>query len=117
MSHRRFEIFGHHEGYKPEDVWGHAEPMHLEMREILGKILKGMSHMATKAQLDKLQADVATLIDAGVAEITAAIAAAQRVPPEQADAAIDELDTKVTAATQSLKDAAAALALPPASPA
>lgn len=70
--------------------------------------------MATKAQIDKFMADVIALIDAGVAEITAAVAAAQTVPPEQADAAIDDLDAKVMAATQSLKDAAAALAPPPA---
>ncbi len=69
--------------------------------------------MATQAQLDKLAADVAALIDAGVAEIAAAVAAAQTASN---DPAIDALDTKVTAATKAMTDAAAALALPPAAP-
>jgi hypothetical protein len=69
--------------------------------------------MATKAQLDKFEADVQALIDAGVAEITAAVAAAQAASN---DPAIDALDTKVTAATQAMKDAAASLTPPPASP-
>lgn len=70
--------------------------------------------MATKAQLDKFVADVQALIDAGVAEITAAVAAAQNASP---DPAIDALDAKVTAATKALTDAAAALTPPPPSPA
>lgn len=70
--------------------------------------------MATKEQLDKLATDVAALIDAGVAEITAAVAAAQG---QSADPAIDALDSRVTAATQALTDAAAKLANPPAPPA
>lgn len=74
-----------------------------------------LNHMATQAQLDKLKADIAALIQAGVEEINAAVAAAQNVPPEKADAAIDDLDTQVTAATQALTDAAAKLRLPPAS--
>lgn len=65
--------------------------------------------MATKEQLDKLTADVADLITAGVAEITAAVAAAQR---QSSDPAIDDLDNRVTAATQTLKDAAAQLQAP-----
>lgn len=73
--------------------------------------------MATQAQLDKLKTDVGDLIAAAVDEITAAVAAAQAVPPEKADAAIDELDTQVTATTQTLKDTAAKLRLPPAAPA
>lgn len=68
--------------------------------------------MATKAQLDKLATDVAALIDAGVAEITAAVAAAQAASN---DPAIDTLDTKVTDATKAMQDAAASLKLPPAS--
>lgn len=67
--------------------------------------------MATKEQLDKLRVDVAALITAGVAEITAAVAAAQTASP---DPAIDQLDKDVTAATQGLTDAAAKLSSPPA---
>jgi hypothetical protein len=70
--------------------------------------------MATKAQLDKLQTDIAALIQAGVDEITAAVAAAQTASP---DPAIDTLDTAVTTATDNLKAAAAALTIPPATPA
>lgn len=66
--------------------------------------------MATKEQLDKLRVDVAALITAGVAEITAAVAAAQAASP---DPAIDQLDSDVTAATQTLTDAAAKLTTPP----
>jgi hypothetical protein len=80
----------------------------------LDLINRRIDQMATKAQIDKFMADVVALIDAGVAEITAAVAAAQK---ESTDPAIDALDTKVTAATQALKDAAAALAPPPATPA
>lgn len=72
--------------------------------------------MATQAQLEKLKLDIAALIQAGVDEINAAVAAAQAVPPEKADAAIDQLDTDVTAATQALTDAAAKLKMPPAAP-
>ena len=83
MSHRHFEIFGHHEGYKPEDVWGHAEPMHLEMREILGKILH------------KLEKIMATLAD-----VTAAVAR----NTDAEDAAL----TYLKDISQKLKDALAA---------
>lgn len=62
--------------------------------------------MATQAQTDKLLADVATLIDAGVDEIAAAIAAAQNQSP---DPAIDAADARVTTATDNLKAAAAVL--------
>lgn len=65
--------------------------------------------MATKAQLDKFVADVQALIAAGVAEITAAVAAAQGASP---DPAIDALDTQVTTATANLTAAAAALTPP-----
>jgi len=66
--------------------------------------------MATQAQLTKFTADVQALIAAGVAEITAAIAAAQAASP---DPAIDTADAAVTAATQNMTAAAAAL-VPPA---
>jgi len=84
----------------------HAEVM-AAIRNLRDLITRGFSNMATKEQLDKLAADVAALIEAGVAEITAAIAAAQRQSP---DPAIDALDSRVTAATKTLTDAAAALA-------
>lgn len=67
--------------------------------------------MATKDQLDKLRTDVAALITEAVQDITAAVSAAQNASP---DPAIDQLDTDVTTATQTLKDAAAKLANPPA---
>lgn len=67
--------------------------------------------MATKEQLDKLRIDVAALITEAVTDITAAVAAAQQ---SSNDPAIDQLDTDVTTATQTLKDAAAKLASPPA---
>ena len=63
--------------------------------------------MATAEQLAKLSTDIAALIQAGVAEITAAVAAAQAASP---DPAIDTLDTAVTTATQGLLDAAGKLA-------
>lgn len=66
--------------------------------------------MATKEQLDKLRIDVAALITEAVTDITAAVAAAQQ---SSNDPAIDQLDTDVTTATQTLKDAAAKLASPP----
>ena len=65
--------------------------------------------MATQAQIDKLKNDIVALIGAGVAEIKAAVAAAQTASN---DPAIDDLDTQVTAATKSLTDAAAALVPP-----
>lgn len=73
--------------------------------------LERINVMATKEQLDKLRVDVAALITAGVAEITAAVAAAQTASP---DPAIDQLDTDVTAATANLTAAAAKLTTPPA---
>ena len=72
-------------------------------------ILERLNKMATQAQIDKLKTDVAALITAGVAEITAAVAAAQTASP---DPAIDTLDASVTAATQGLTDAAAKLTAP-----
>lgn len=77
----------------------------------VGLILERMDDMATKAQLDKFTADVQALIDAGIAEITAAVAAAQNASP---DPAIDALDAKVTAATDAMKAAASSLTPPPA---
>lgn len=77
-----------------------------ELRDL---VTERFDTMATKEQLDKLAADVADLITAGVAEITAAVAAAQR---QSNDPAIDDLDNRVTAATQTLKDAAAQLQAP-----
>lgn len=74
-------------------------------------ILEGMTHMATAAQLAALQADVAALITAAVAEINVAVAAAQAASP---DPAIDALDASVKTTTQQLTDAAARLANPPA---
>lgn len=94
-------------------VWADAPDHAVEIRHILGLILERQNHMATQAQLDKLKTDIAALIQAASDEITAAVAAAQAVPPEKADAALDTLDTQVTDATQKLKDAAAALKLPP----
>lgn len=63
-------------------------------------------NMATDEQVTKLRTDIADLITAATDEITAAVAAAQNKSP---DPAIDELDRQVTAETQTLKDAAAAL--------
>ncbi len=77
----------------------------------LGVIIKQQEVylMATQAQIDKLTTDVAALITAGVAEINAAVAAAQNA---SADPAIDKLDADVQAATQGLTDAAAKLTAP-----
>lgn len=80
----------------------------------LDLIIERLDLMATKEQLDKLTADVAALITAGVAEINAAVAAAQTASN---DPAIDQLDAQVTAATKALTDAAAKFANPPAAPA
>lgn len=77
----------------------------------LNLIMEGLDAMATKEQLDKLRVDVAALITAGVAEISAALAVAQNASN---DPAIDQLDTDVQAATQALTDAAAKLSNPPA---
>lgn len=76
-----------------------------ELRDLIPKQTEKII-MATQAQTDKLLADVAALIDAGVDEIAAAIAAAQSQSP---DPAIDAADSRVTAATDNLKAAAAAL--------
>lgn len=73
--------------------------------------LERLNVMATQAQLDKLKNDIAALIQAAVDEIAAAVTAAQQASP---DPAIDALDEQVTATTQKLTDAAAALRLPPA---
>lgn len=96
----------------------HFHRLHTDLHEVKAGInkvadllIEGFKHMATKAQLDQLTTDVAALIDAGVAEITAAIAAAQNATP---DPAVDALDTRVTAATKGLTDAATALKNPPA---
>lgn len=107
----------HHRHRSP---WDEAPPWDAEIGYGVGLIIKTLERMentmATQAQLDKFKADVAALIQASADEILAAVAAAQRVPPEQADAAIDALDTQVTAATQALTDAAAKLKLPPPAP-
>ena len=86
-----------------------ASPLDLEIYFMLALIIEGLNNMATKDQIDKLRTDVAALITAGVAEINAAVAAAQKASP---DPAIDQLDTDVTAATQNLTDAAAKLSTP-----
>lgn len=83
----------------------------------LHDIQRKVSLMATKEQLDKFKADVAAMIDAAADEIKAAFAAAQAVPPADADAALDALDVQVQQTTQSLKDDAAKLRTPPAAPA
>lgn len=103
----RFRNRDHHDGSQVED----------RLRVItkqLDLIIRTMeTTMATKEQLDKLRTDVAALITEAVQDITAAVAAAQSASP---DPAIDQLDTDVTTATQTLKDAAAKLANPPATP-
>lgn len=106
----------HHPGQRRHDnPWADATPPEIELgigvALILDTLKRMENTMATKAQIDKFVADVSALIDAGVAEITAAVAAAQNASP---DPAIDALDAKVTAATQALKDATAALQPPPA---
>lgn len=93
------------------DSGNEAPPWAVPIFESLGLIIERNHRMATKEQLDKLRVDVAALITAGVAEITAAVSAAQSSSP---DPAIDQLDTDVTAATQALTDAAAKLTNPPA---
>ena len=90
-----------------------ASPLSVEIYFMLAHIIERLDTMATQAQLTKLATDVAALITAGVAEITAAVAAAQTASP---DPAIDDLDNKVTAATQVLTTAAATLTNPPANP-
>jgi hypothetical protein len=105
-----------HPGHRHHDnPWGEATAAEIEIGIGVALILETLNRMentmATKEQLDKLTTDVAALIDAGVAEITAAIMAAQKASP---DPAIDTLDARVTAATKGLTDAAAALANPPA---
>lgn len=106
-----FDLYAIHL-HRNENPWVEAPAHAVEIRHILGLILEGQMHMATQAQLDKLKTDIAALIQAGVDEINAAVAAAQQASP---DPAIDDLDTQVTAATQALTDAAAKLKLPPAS--
>lgn len=101
------KLFGHHV-HQCDDPVRDATPISVEIYFMLAHIIERQEAiaMATQAQIDKLTADVAALIDAGVAEITAAIKAAQTASP---DPAIDALDTKVSAATQSLTDAATKL--------
>lgn len=97
----------------PQPSRRHAEVM-AAIKSVKDLITKGFAAMATKDQLDKLRVDVAALIDEAVKDITEAIKEAQEAPPEQADPAIDALDTSVTQTTQALKDAAAKLRNPPA---
>lgn len=105
-------IFGNHLHHH-ENPLSEAPVWALELFAMGLTIIERQENMATKEQLDKLATDIAALIDAGVAEITAAVAAAQTASP---DPAIDDLDSRVTAATQSLKDAAAKLAAAPTAP-
>ncbi len=105
------KIYGH-EHHHNDNPWEGAPAWAIELGATLILIMLKMENtMATKAQLDKLQTDIADLIAAGVAEITAAVTAAQNASP---DPAIDTLDTAVTTATKNLTDAAAALTMPPA---
>lgn len=106
-------IFGR-DHHNCENPYADAPAWVIELGFIGALIIERISEMATKEQLDKLTTDVAALINAGVAEINAAIAAAQVASP---DPAIDTLDATVTAATQTLTDAAAKLANPPVTPA
>lgn len=113
--------------HRLDTPWACASPMELELLEMLRYIIQQYEHknallarieerltqMATKEQLDKLAADVAALIDAGVAEITAAVEAAQRQSP---DPAIDALDARVTDATDVMKKASEALKNPGVAP-
>ena len=92
-----------------QDPWADAPAWGLELRSMLGIIIERLDTMATTAQLDKFLADVQALIAASVAEITAAVAAAQNASP---DPAIDTADAAVTAATDKLTAAAAALTPP-----
>jgi enamine deaminase RidA (YjgF/YER057c/UK114 family) len=82
-----------------------------------GTILQRFNQLETKmsAQTDKLIADVTALIDEAVKDITDAVAAAQANTPKD-DPAVDELDARVTAATQKLKDTMAALKPPAPTP-
>lgn len=109
LSDRLYGQEHHHH----DNPWEGAPPWAIELGAIMLIGLLKENQMATQAQLDKLKSDIADLITAGTDEITAAVAAAQTA---SADPAIDTLDTAVTTATQNLKDAAAALKLPPASP-
>ena|ERR1035437_9787718 len=88
-----------------------ASPAEIELYHMLAHIIANQEkfQMATQAQIDKLKTDIVALIAAGVAEITAAVTAAQTA---SSDPAIDDLDTKVTSATQSLTDAANKLVPP-----
>lgn len=98
--------------------WGRYIPQGTDCSWLEGR-LRAVEHilarmemkMATKAQLDQLTTDVAALIDAAVAEITAAVSAAQAT---SSDPAIDALDARVTDTTKKLTDASAALKNPPA---
>ena len=102
-----FEI---HRNDRPLEGTSHAV---IELHCMLAHIIERMNKMATKEQIDKLMADVQALIAAGVAEITAAVAAAQTASP---DPAIDALDAQVATATTNMTAAAAALQPPPATP-
>jgi hypothetical protein len=103
-------LFGHHH-YKCDNPLDGARAIEVEIYHMLAHIIEQQKEnaMATQAQIDKLKTDVAALITAGVAEINAAIAAAQTASP---DPAIDQLDSDVTAATKGLTDAAAKLTAP-----
>jgi hypothetical protein len=101
------KLYGYHHHHN-DNPWDAAPAWAIELMALME-----INHMATKAQLDKFMADVQALIAAGVAEITAAVAAAQNASN---DPAIDALDTQVTQATQALTDAAAALQPPPPAP-
>ncbi len=94
-----------HLGYNPFTV------LH-RIRGLLAHINERLDHMATKEQVDKLSVDVATLIATAVDDINKAIQFAQA---SSSDPAIDVLDQKVTAATQTLQTAMASLP-PPAAP-
>lgn len=98
--------------WNPQADRDHAEVM-AALTSLKHLTTKGFAAMATKDQLDKLRVDVAALIDEAVKDITEAVKEAQEAPPEQADPAIDALDTSVTQATQALKDAASKLRNPP----
>lgn len=104
------QLFGHHQHHCDNPLDG-ASPIEVELYHMLAHIIaeQEKNAMATQAQIDKLKTDVAALITAGVAEINAAVAAAQGA---SSDPAIDTLDASVTAATQGLTDAAAKLSAP-----
>ncbi len=103
-------LFGHNHHHCDNPLDG-ASPVQVEIYHMLAHIIERQKEnaMATQAQIDKLKTDVAAMITAATAEITAALAAAQNASP---DPAIDTLDSAVTAATQSLNDAAAKLTAP-----